>query len=741
MDILHLRHEASGDWFLETAEFQQWLSSKSGSILCCHGEKGAGKTTMLAIAARYLRALPQYSNTSRTAIAHVYAEHVLLMQSRTSCLAKDLLEVLIRQLGSKDNIQEQLSERLRNLYSVTSEYRHGGTHATSYEQVFLALCSVHDDVVIFADAVDQALDHEELLSLLSIFQAAADRGVKIFVTVGADCPINDLTRASTKIYFEPPTSEIKAYLDMEISNKYGSNPQMSEIVKRAALYTGRNYLKAYLTICLIKYFPGTIFTRNSPLVQEKADLNIYDVFLGGVMQDSSKLSLVAKRILGWVMYAERTFRVSELCAGLLLDSSGRSIMPQLDEASLIKASLGLLTVDTSTKSVIFKNPSIRQWLHAAKTITASQIHEDMARACLAYLTTDNVIESLVMVNYSTRTTSGYRQIEVDNGEDAKTLTITYEDLDRDFPFAQYASWCWPEHLCKSNQDDLDALALEYLEKRYLASTEQVELDVHRNVGRAEKIHHYKFTPVVSAARHGLEDLLRKMFDEPERWNIHEELQDATSAAVSHSNLSILRFLASQGADLYHIDANSRGLLHTAASHDNTELLEWLLSYGLPVNGETGRLVWTPLHEAVTEGQYWTAEMLLKYGADVQARDRWKGDAMTLAIEAHREDIVRLLILHGYDLTYRKIAETRPFLQPSEEEISRLLDCSSPRAYRYTKRTIIPSGRFFMSPSTMTKQKSVNCFSSMERIPSRKKKIRRHLWKLHYTSRTVLLQIC
>jgi Cdc6-like AAA superfamily ATPase len=45
-DTLRRRHENTGMWFLELAEFQNWLKNETKNILWCKGDPGVGKTIL-----------------------------------------------------------------------------------------------------------------------------------------------------------------------------------------------------------------------------------------------------------------------------------------------------------------------------------------------------------------------------------------------------------------------------------------------------------------------------------------------------------------------------------------------------------------------------------------------------------------------------------------------------------------------------------------------------------------------
>jgi ankyrin repeat protein len=79
-------------------------------------------------------------------------------------------------------------------------------------------------------------------------------------------------------------------------------------------------------------------------------------------------------------------------------------------------------------------------------------------------------------------------------------------------------------------------------------------------------------------------------------------------------------------------------LHVAAEKGHVKVMQLLLSYGADVNAREGRNV-TPLHRAVSGGQLAAAKFLLNTGADVNAmtsdgntalhRSAYDGDSMNI----------------------------------------------------------------------------------------------------------------
>ena len=118
-------------------------------------------------------------------------------------------------------------------------------------------------------------------------------------------------------------------------------------------------------------------------------------------------------------------------------------------------------------------------------------------------------------------------------------------------------------------------------------------------------------------------------------------------AVYQSGISVIRNILS--ANKSDIDArNNEGLtpLLISVSRLNFGVSELLLEFG--ANPNLTRLIdaYTPLHIAAENGVSWLGENLLKYGADINARNQDGASPLMLAILGQHKDFCALLINKG-----------------------------------------------------------------------------------------------
>jgi ankyrin repeat protein len=141
------------------------------------------------------------------------------------------------------------------------------------------------------------------------------------------------------------------------------------------------------------------------------------------------------------------------------------------------------------------------------------------------------------------------------------------------------------------------------------------------------------------------------------------------------SLEKLKFLFEHGADLQARSSNGYTLVITATCAARTEVMDYLIAAGAPLDGVTsfgesvlrilsreGRfdevrkllavgadpvsLGWTPLMHAVTAGDLSQVEVLVEGGADLETVDFWERTAFLMAIHAGSCDIAGYLLRKG-----------------------------------------------------------------------------------------------
>ena len=164
-DILGRRQEGTGNWLLESDEFQNWCNG-SRQTLFCPGMPGAGKTVIVSMVIDHLSS--QYRDDSTIGIAYLYCNYRRRDEQKPAHLLANLLKQLLTNLSSMPESTRRLYERHKprntrpSFDEITNELR--------------AAVNLHSRSFILVDALDECEVNDggrlkflsELLNLQSI---------------------------------------------------------------------------------------------------------------------------------------------------------------------------------------------------------------------------------------------------------------------------------------------------------------------------------------------------------------------------------------------------------------------------------------------------------------------------------------------------------------------------------------------------------------------------------------------
>lgn len=206
-DYFQRRQSGTGQWFLDSTEFQEWRT-ESGKTMFCTGAPGAGKTIITSIAIDSL--LQSAGNAEDIGIAYIYCN----FRRRDEQRVESLLSSLLRQLAE---MRSSLPTEVRMLYSKHSTK---GT-LPSIEEISATLgtvAMVYSRVFIFIDALDEGPNSEGgLKRLLSeTFKLQAKCGANIFATSRESTEIEKHFGKKKPFPIYAPVHDITTYLEQRM---------------------------------------------------------------------------------------------------------------------------------------------------------------------------------------------------------------------------------------------------------------------------------------------------------------------------------------------------------------------------------------------------------------------------------------------------------------------------------------------------------------------------------------------
>jgi hypothetical protein len=206
-DYIGRRQPGTGQWLLDSEEYQVWLNTNRQTLFC-PGIPGGGKTIATAIIIADL--WERFQSDANIGIAYLYCN----FRRHDEQNLKDLLSSLLKQLVLE---QESVPDIVKSLYE---SHR---THRTrpSFQEISTALqvvTSIYSRVFIIIDALDECQVSEECRSRLisEIFNLQAKTGANIFATSRFIDQITERFKGSISLEVRARKEDIRRYLDDRI---------------------------------------------------------------------------------------------------------------------------------------------------------------------------------------------------------------------------------------------------------------------------------------------------------------------------------------------------------------------------------------------------------------------------------------------------------------------------------------------------------------------------------------------
>jgi hypothetical protein len=211
-DFITRRHEGTGKWLLDSAEFKAWLEIDKQTLFC-PGIPGAGKTILTSIVVEDLTA--RFHDDKGIGIAYLYCnfqrQHEQKIDDLLASLLKQLAESQLSLPGSvKDLYDRHKTKRTRPSLKEVSETLY--TITKSYSRVFIII-----------DALDecQVCDSSRPKLLSNIFDLQAGTRANIFATSRFIPEISEKFSKAMRLEIRASNQDVQTYLDGHMSQLPG----------------------------------------------------------------------------------------------------------------------------------------------------------------------------------------------------------------------------------------------------------------------------------------------------------------------------------------------------------------------------------------------------------------------------------------------------------------------------------------------------------------------------------------
>jgi hypothetical protein len=222
-DYISRRQAGTGQWFLDSEEFQTWLKA-SKQTLFCPGIPGAGKTIITSIVVDYL--CKRFYNDTTVGIAYIYCNFRRQEKQKAKYLLASLLKQLTQGLSS-------LPDSVKCLY----DNHKGRRTQPSIDEILSTLQSVaaiYSRVFIIVDALDecQVTDGCRTILLSEIFKLQARTRANILATSRLTQEVEKEFKGSASLKICASNEDVQKYLEGRITQMfYSPDPDLQQKIK------------------------------------------------------------------------------------------------------------------------------------------------------------------------------------------------------------------------------------------------------------------------------------------------------------------------------------------------------------------------------------------------------------------------------------------------------------------------------------------------------------------------------
>ncbi|KAN0080897.1 hypothetical protein V8E54_004101 [Elaphomyces granulatus] len=620
-DTLRKRQAGTGEWFLKSTPFIEWLEGKKKTLFC-PGIPGTGKTMIASIVVDHLKTSFPDDETGHAFLYCIY-------KRQENQEVDNLLASLLGQLALwKKSI---IPEVIREWYN---KHLKGGNPGLSRNEIRGALCSIirtYSRTFIIIDALDECKTDQirnELLSEIYKLQEGSD--VRLMVTF------------RPSIEPESPSSmaklEIRAYKE-DIEQYLGSRiPELRTVVQKnnelqhkirdriSALVDGifSRFLLAQLYINSLadKVTEKQIDTALDNMKMGKEGLDkAYDDTVNRIENQQKGIRELAKNMLFWIVCAKRPLTTEELRHALAVEPGTQSLdMRNLCPVEdMVSSCAGLVTVNRESNTIELVHYTTQEYFQRRRLEAFRDVNKDIiGTSCLTYLSYDVFAK-------------GYLP-------DSNLLSLEQN------VFFQYAAENWGYHIQDTQQSVVD-LALKFLiDDGKVSTSSQVLFQRRYPLPQCCGIH--------LVAYFGLNDIMIRLVEEKDPDTKDSNGRTPLSYAAEKGNTLMVKLLFNYNVDINHRSKNGWTPLSEAIEGGSTATVQLLLAHGAKIKFRYKVMHETPLSRAAEKGDKAVVELLLKNGAQLDAEDEKGWTPLSRAIEGGYAIVVQLLLAQGAKVNYQ-----------------------------------------------------------------------------------------
>ncbi|KAF2187469.1 hypothetical protein K469DRAFT_685938 [Zopfia rhizophila CBS 207.26] len=381
-DFLSRRQEGTGQWLLESAEFQGWLNNRKQSLFC-PGIPGAGKTILTSIVIEKL--YNHFQDDGNVSIAHLYCNFRRKNEQDTLDLLANMLKQLTQSLST---VPESLKSLYDNLSSKMAR--------PSFEDISKAVFSVvalQNRACVLVDALDEcqptAGNALKLLTFLFNLQIrASDEDLRRYLQ-GHMSQLPRLVQTKQGLQ-EQIVAEITKFVDgmyvvrLTRGDAYADGHQGSSCHSSLSSLEDKTTPKAMKTALAQLRQDVSIPNRD-----EKQELlgRAYGQAMERIQSQKAGFKALAERVPSWIVCAKRQLTTIELQHALAIEPDELALDMdnplEAEDMSLVCA--GLVTIDEDAGIIRPVHYTLQECFEGTWNTWFPRATAAITKACVTYL--------------------------------------------------------------------------------------------------------------------------------------------------------------------------------------------------------------------------------------------------------------------------------------------------------------------------------------------------------------------
>lgn len=393
-NVLQQRQDGTGQWFLESPEFQDWMQA-TGATLWCSGAPGAGKTVMASTAIEYLYEKVKGSDSS--SLAYVYCDYRQRQDQKASILLGNIWAQLFRRRGPSATEIEQLFGEIFARFDFTPTR----THMINLIREELT----NGDwkrVYIVVDALDECTDENERNAFIDGLHSLQPL-VNVLVTSRTLHSDNGGFNDVRSVRFTPTNEDMGTYISArireskKISSYVARKPELADQIRHIVIDRAngmfllcRMHLDSLSRSITLK---GLRDELNRIPKGENVVKDTYDQAMSRIRDQGANIEEFALRVIRWVCFARRPLKLAELLCALAVTPGDEELDEDAvgDESDITNYCAGLVVVEGDSKTVRFVHYTTQEYFNSLREGEEFvHSHGDIALTCITFLGLDNL---------------------------------------------------------------------------------------------------------------------------------------------------------------------------------------------------------------------------------------------------------------------------------------------------------------------------------------------------------------